>query len=111
VSLSVTAGRGADMLGSCTLLRPGNREGTGAGSASTFRERDRLPEPGPLDDSGAGTLPPDPDHPSLQASDWQPAIQEPSSSAHTRPPDMHCQRAVQELLEARADAITWRIPL
>ena len=62
MSLSVTAWQGADMLGSRTLLRPGDRERTG-GLHRDVPGADRLPKPGSLDAAGAGTLPPAPDHP------------------------------------------------
>jgi len=62
VSLSVTARRGADLLGSRTLLRPGERERTGG-------LRCDVPGAWPPAEAWlagwcqAGTLPPAPDHP------------------------------------------------
>jgi hypothetical protein len=68
------------MLGSRTLLRPGDRERTG-GSAATFLGPDRLPKPGSLDDARLASFRLPQVTPGLQASGRQPTLQETSSSS------------------------------
>jgi hypothetical protein len=80
VSLSVTAWRGADMMGSRTLLRPGDRKRTGE-LRRDVPGPDRLPKPGSLDDARLAPFRLPRITPGLQASGRQPAIQETSLSS------------------------------
>jgi hypothetical protein len=68
------------MLGSRTLLRPGDQERTG-GLRRGVPGPDHLPKPGLLDDSRAGTLPSAQITPVSKHPVGSPAIQEPSSSS------------------------------